>query len=437
MNKIQARATVLNYHHGPRPPRPQSSVLRGSIVTAVPSCFLHENIMKDLTCSSTMFKQITVSAPSKVILHGEHAVVYGKSAVAASLDLRTKMYLTPLSDRQHHVLEVDFPDVRVKHSWKGEDVENHLLKHRPSTFPRNEISSVFLGLVQDFIRKTGDRYHQDLQLASLTCFFYLYSILCQEFVPMKIKVESDIPIGAGLGSSAALSVCLAAGLHAIQSGKAQLDQHDQEYVCQLAFLSEKILHGKPSGIDNAVSTYGGFLHFQNGCIEPIEPLKSINLRILLVNSHIARQTKDLVSKVKAQYDKDPSAVEPIFEAIHGTSKLFLETLASIGKEGDTEDKYTVLNDLICYNQRLLETLQVSHPSLDAIVSLAQSYGLCGKLTGAGGGGFAFILLRPCVNENIILEVKEKLSQQGFTCYEADLGVHGVRINSDNSICISQ
>ena len=151
--------------------------------------------MKDLTCSSTMFRQITVSAPSKVILHGEHAVVYGKSAVAASLDLRTRMYLIPFCDRQPNVLEVDFPDVRVKHSWKGEDIEDRLLSHRPTSFPSDDISSVFLRLVQDFIRETGDKYHEDLQLASLTCFFYLYSILCQEFVPMRIKVESDIPIG--------------------------------------------------------------------------------------------------------------------------------------------------------------------------------------------------------------------------------------------------
>ena len=79
----------------------------------------------------------------------------------------------------------------------------------------------------------------------------------------------------------------------------------------------------------------------NNPIDPIEPLKNVNLRILLVNSHVTRQTKDLVNKVKAQYDKYPSAVEPILEAIHGISKLFLETLTS-----DTEDKYSVLNDLI-------------------------------------------------------------------------------------------
>ena len=76
-----------------------------------------------------MLRQISVSAPSKVILHGEHAVVYGRSAVAASLDLRTRMYLTPIV--KENVLQVDFPDVGVKQSWSGETIREEILKHKP------------------------------------------------------------------------------------------------------------------------------------------------------------------------------------------------------------------------------------------------------------------------------------------------------------------
>ena len=81
--------------------------------------------MKD----KTMVPQISVSAPSKVILHGEHAVVYGKSAVAASLDLRTRMYLTPIV--KENVVQVDFPDVGVRQCWSGENIKEEILKHTP------------------------------------------------------------------------------------------------------------------------------------------------------------------------------------------------------------------------------------------------------------------------------------------------------------------
>ncbi len=394
-----------------------------------------------------MFRQISVSAPSKVILHGEHAVVYGKSAIAASLDLRTRMYLTPIPDEKQQVLEVDFPDVHVHQSWKVSDVQKHLLQHKPgwlSDSKNTEICDTYLELVQGFIKKSSTangKVHQELQLASLTCFFYLYSVICDadHIVPLKIRVESDIPIGAGLGSSAALSVCLAAGLHAIQSGKTLLDPPDQDNICQLALISEKILHGKPSGIDNAISTYGGFIRFQQGCVEPIEFNPAVNLRILLVNSQVSRQTKDMVAKVKVQYDKYPSTVSPLLESIHGISESFLQTLKKMGEEeGDmAEDKYTTLNDLIRYNQSILEALQVSHPTLEDILNIAKEHGLFGKLTGAGGGGFAYILLPPGVTEKVIEEVKEKLHKKSFMCYAAELGVSGVHIQIDNSDCISQ
>ena len=128
-------------------------------------------------------------------------------------------------------------------------------------------------------------------MQSLVCFFYLYSHLCgPEAIPVDISIESDIPIGAGLGSSAALSVCLSAGLLTIQDLKepciscnehsfqsSNLTQSDSigceklKLICDFAYLSEKILHGRPSGIDNTASTYGGLIQFRN--FKVCNPLK--------------------------------------------------------------------------------------------------------------------------------------------------------------------
>lgn len=381
-----------------------------------------------------MFRQITVSSPSKVILHGEHAVVYGKSAVAASLDLRTRMCLTPIVDES--VIEVDFPDVAVKKTWPSQKVIDQVLSQKPSE-SLNDIDQDFLAKIQRFV--DDQDLKDDLQKASLTCFFYLYAVICDKFVPMNIKVESEIPLGAGLGSSAALSVCLAAGLFAIKTKTAELTEESRKQISDLALISEKILHGRPSGIDNAVCTFGGFVHFKQGKVVHLEQPSDVCLRVLLVNSKVPRKTKDLVEKVKLQNQQHPQVIGHIMDAIDGVSQSFLSTFKAMTEQGDTQEKYQVLNQLIFYNHKMLATIGVSHPRLEQIVETAKSLGLFAKLTGAGGGGFAYVLLPPFVNESLISELKEKLVKQGFSSHEATLGVNGVCVQVDNSDneCISQ
>jgi len=386
-----------------------------------------------------MIRHITVSAPSKVILHGEHAVVYGKSAVAASLDLRTRMFLTPIL--KENVLQVDFQDVGVKRSWTGKVIRDQVLSFKPSIPAEGceEVNQDFLKKIQAFVDQ--EEVTDDLQKASLTCFFYLYAIICDKFLPMSIRVESEIPLGAGLGSSAALSVCLSAGLTAIKTTQSELNEEMLRKICNFAFISEQILHGRPSGIDNFVSTYGGFVHFKLGQISPIKPPENFNLRILLVNTKVPRQTKDLVGKVREQYYKHPTIIEPILDSIDGVSLRFLETIKEMDSDGDSQEKYQDLNQFISYNHDLLRTIGVSHPSLEEVLNIAKSFGLHAKLTGAGGGGFAFVLLPPFIKESLVQNVQEKLAKKGFDCREANLGVNGVRVQFDNCStdheCISQ
>ena len=146
-----------------------------------------------------MLRQISVSAPSKVILHGEHAVVYGRSAIAASLDLRTRMYLTPIA-KENDILQVDFPDVSVTKCWSGKTISEEILNYKPDS--SSDIDTDFLAKIQVFVAAnidsgnddqdacdTNQNNAKDLQIASLTCFFYLYAVICDKFIPMKIKVR--------------------------------------------------------------------------------------------------------------------------------------------------------------------------------------------------------------------------------------------------------
>ena len=95
-----------------------------------------------------MLRQISVSAPSKVILHGEHAVVYGRSAIAASLDLRTRMYLTPIA-KENDILQVDFPDVSVTKCWSGKTISEEILNYKPDS--SSDIDTDFLAKIQVFV----------------------------------------------------------------------------------------------------------------------------------------------------------------------------------------------------------------------------------------------------------------------------------------------
>ena len=204
----------------------------------------------------------------------------------------------------------------------------------------------------------------------------------------------------------------------------------QHQICRLALLSEKILHHTPSGIDNAVSTHGGVIHFVNGSVTVLEDVP--RLRVLLVNTGVQRDTKQVVARVRAQMQAMPLVVKAVLEAIDGVSCTCLEALKAMAAHGDTKENYECLESLIDYNQKLLETLNVSHPALEDICSQVAEYGLHGKLTGAGGGGFAFVLLSPTASQKSIQAAKDQLTDKGYKCWETDLGVSGVQVQRQNN-----
>jgi len=428
------------------------------------------------TASKGKFHPVQVSAPSKIILHGEHAVVYGKTAVAASIGLRTRMTLTPIISRPADklpLIRLHFPDVNIEDSWTLGQVSK-LLARRPKGFEvaearpdsssgnRKRKSSETLGDESDNLLNaicwfTTERVETefllaicsflgvdkaDLRMSSLICFFYLYALLCHErkeltFPPLDISIQSEIPIGVGLGSSAALSVCLAAGLLAIRdqifsSKNANLSDQRLTEICQLARVSEQILHGRCSGIDNSVSTYGGLVKFVNFArVGGTKHLSKVaKLRILLVGTKVPRNTKHLVEHVRKGVKEFPEISQPVIDAIDAVSKDCLLTLERMEDEANSEDTrplYERLGTLIDYNQRLLATLGVSHPSLETVCRIAASNGLHAKLTGAGGGGYAYVLVPPYAAKKAVNDTIESLRKESFDCWETELGVDGVTV----------
>ncbi|XP_029166002.1 mevalonate kinase [Nylanderia fulva] len=355
--------------------------------------------------------QFEISAPGKVILHGEHAVVYGKTAVAASLNLRTKLKFSEL-DSNRKFIEINFPKVCLYLKISLDE----FLEYLQPSYPINENTDQLLEQVQKFVslQQFTSKYDGERsQKLSLQAVLYLLAYIAFEeqiqIKPFSIHLITDLTVGSGLGSSASFAVCLAGCfLHWVRLLKGDIhdtfDLDDLERISKYALSCEQIMHGSPSGIDNSVCTYGGAIEFRRG--EPVSVLSNMpNLNILLVDTKVTRNTKDLVNRVRERRKLHPAVIDSIFDSIETVSKTAVQVFGEIYNAQTTNDAalldsgYEKLSSLININQGLLSTLDVSHPALNNICSIAQNNLLAGKLTGAGGGGYAYILLPN--TENII------------------------------------
>ena len=295
-----------------------------------------------------------------------------------------------------------------------------------------------------------------------------------------------LPIGAGLGSSAAVSVATAAALleaeaacgsaggcgaagappppprwdaasPASAGGAVGLPplRHTLESVNAWAFAGEKLFHGAPSGLDNTVSAFGGALAY---CREPrrqerIEGMPA--LRVLVCNTRVPKDTRALVAGacmhacvracerarthtpplggagVAELRRRMPLIVDPILGAIGALSTRAEVLLArGQGAAGTPPDTALVeaLSELVTINQSLLRALGVGHAALDSVCRITGVHGLASKLTGAGGGGCAMTLLGAATPVAAVGAVVRELEAEGFECFETNAGGPGVLLH---------
>ncbi|KAM4808058.1 mevalonate kinase [Rhinophrynus dorsalis] len=384
----------------------------------------------------TIERELCVSAPGKVILHGEHAVVHGKVALAVGLNLRTFLRVRP---RKDNTVLINLPNIGTKLSWNVTQLQSLLLTFQADKREPTSPSPEQLEVLKTFAGfSDGSKDTESLAVLSL---LYLYlSISGRELPSVDIVVWSQLPTGAGLGSSAAYCVCVAAALLTYcgriidpmeeGTGTSRWTQADLDLINHWAFQGEKIIHGNPSGVDNAVGTWGGALQYQAGKIIPMERVPV--LQILLINTRVPRSTKILVAGVKDKLLKFPDIMEPVLSSIHAVSQecqRILEAMAA----GISMDHYSVLEELIDINQHHLNVIGVGHPSLDRLCQVTASHGLHSKLTGAGGGGCAITLIRPDVDPAVVEGTKQELMDCGFQCWETSIGAMGVSVHSQSSL----
>jgi mevalonate kinase len=291
----------------------------------------------------------------KVILLGEHAVVYGVPALAVGIDRGAVAWVDSASAGPCQLF-VEGWDVSV-----SEDRLDH------------DLGRAFRALL-DAERARG-RCVSDLSF----------------------RARSDLPPGGGLGCSAALGVAIA---RAVSPGSGK------EEVQELAMAWERVFHGSPSGVDAAVSSRGGCIFFEKG--RGIEPVKSKGGLLLCVGSTgVVSSTKTMVAAVARLRERRPAVVEKAFEGITAlvrNARLAMEAGDKIG-----------LGRLMDLNQMILGGLFVSTEEIERMCSVARGAGALGaKLTGAGGGGCVVALASGAAAAQRILDAWTAEGFWGFS-----------------------
>jgi mevalonate kinase len=200
-------------------------------------------------------------------------------------------------------------------------------------------------------------------------------------LPLIIHIHSTIPVASGLGSGAAVSVAIARALSAHLGLPLTDDQ-----VSQLAYGTEAIYHGTPSGIDNTVVTYDCPVYFVKG--QMIETLRvGAPFNIVIGDTGIPAPTKESVGDLRRLWERDLDYWEKIFDQVGDLAQRARGAIET----GDS----SLLGELMNLNHELLRTMTVSSPDLDRLVHVARSTGALGaKLSGGGRGGNMIALVKP-------------------------------------------
>lgn len=382
--------------------------------------------------------EVRARAPGKIILAGEHAVVHGSAAVAASIGLYTSVTLrfpSP-SDNDDNTLTLHLMDVGLDFSWPIARIKEVLpdsvntIASSPTTCSPETIKLIATLVEEHKIPESK------IGIASgVIAFLWLYTSI-QGNKAATVTVSSELPLGSGLGSSAAFCVSLSGALLAVsdsvkvdfgQHGWAAFGEKEQQLVNKWAFEGEKIIHGKPSGIDNTVSTFGNLIKFKSGDLTRIK--SNMILKMLITNTKVGRNTKALVAGVTDRKNRHPDAMTSVFTAVDFISDEFASILQSPSNDDDLEKEQRV-EELMQMNQGLLQCMGVSHASIETVVKTTLKYKLTTKLTGAGGGGCVLTLLPALLSATVVDKVIEELEECGFQCLIAEIGGNGLEICFD-------
>ena len=276
------------------------------------------------------------SAPGKIILFGEHFVVHGTKAILAAIDKRVTVTST-FTENKTIKVNSQLGTIEVPISSSHEEVKSEF---RPFVYLANKIIN-------------------SEQSAS----------------GLEITIDSDIPIGVGLGSSSACCVAATASISEL------FNELSSEEILKMSIEAEKTIFPDTSGADCTVCTYGGMIEYPS--IEKID--NTFDLNLLIANSMIPHNTKNSVEKVNKFKENDEERFSQLCDL---ETKLIDEVITAM-KNNDA----TTFGLKMSENQKYLEEIQISNDTLRDMISSLKEISLGTKITGAGDGGCIIALVK--------------------------------------------
>ncbi|RLF09066.1 MAG: mevalonate kinase [Thermoprotei archaeon] len=325
-----------------------------------------------------------VSAPGKVTLFGEHAVVYGEPAIAAAINRRVRV---EISKRADGAIRVEARDLMLA-GFKA------LLTATGSITLEGESGKVLAAL--SYVKRAIEVVRE------------AYGVT----VGAHIAITSEMPVGAGLGTSAAVAVAVVKAYSLL--GGVEITRRE---CAELGYRVELGVQGSASRMDSTVTSMGGVLYITPRGEEPYRELKVPSSVKGLVVGYVSREasTGEMVARVRRLKEE---LGEPIDLAIRAIGEVTRKAKASLEK-GDVIEVGRLMN----VNHGLLEAIGVSTSRLSQMVYAARSAGALGsKITGAGGGG-CIIALAPGAED----EVVAALRAVGASAFKVDFSREGVTV----------
>ncbi len=309
---------------------------------------------------------ISVSTPCKVHLLGEWAVVWGKPALLATVDLRITVNVIASDQRERGNLDIK-------------------------------------KIIEPIVKK-------ELDIKTIPNY--------------KLEISSEIPMGAHLGSSAAVSVASITALLTFLGVK-----WDLELINKLAYEAEKVFHGNPSGADNSTIVYGGLMWYrkENPDLKIIQPLpfsipSKLAKNFVLINTGTPKvTTKQMITKITTDFEKNPALKDRF---LNNQEKLTRELLTAI-KNVDEKELIRIIRE----GEKNLESIGVSSKFAQNIIRKIEKAGGAAKICGAGAfDGPTGVLLCYHPKAGVIEKIAKSFN---LDCFKTNLGVEGIKIEPES------
>ncbi|MDD5055890.1 MAG: mevalonate kinase [Candidatus Peribacteraceae bacterium] len=321
---------------------------------------------------------MTASAPGKLMLFGEHAVLFGFPCIVTAVGQRMRVTVELIDEAE---FQLDAPDVKV-------------------TGYRKKISEIGLGEIPK-----GAKFVEQAVKNFIGTFGNFKG-------GVRIVTQSEFSSEFGFGSSSASTVCAIGALMQLVQGRI-----DQRALFDLAYKTVLDIQGKGSGYDIAAAIWGGTLLFQAGG-KIIEPLQVHDIPLIIGYSGQKYETVKVIDEVKKLHDRFPEKIDAAYRDMGALVPLAKNAL----EKSDWPRVGALMND----NQRLLEMLEVSSPKLSAMIDAAREAGVFGAKISGSGKGDCIVALAASGKRQAI---SDKISTVGGSVIDVPCNVVGLRIES--------